>query len=238
MLPPVQGLWIGPSLSALERLSIASFLHHGHPFHLYTYGEVAGVPAGTVVRDGGEILPAARIFQYRHFHSYSAFSNFFRYKLLLERGGWWVDTDVVCLRPFAFGGPYVFATEPCGDGETPATAVIRVPAGSAIMSQAWKVCQAKDRAALSWGEVGPRLLKELIETFGLGAHTEPSATFCPIAWDRWEEILDPGLAWEPGERTYGLHLWHEMWRRGGRDKDGTYPSGCLHEGLKRRFLGS
>jgi hypothetical protein len=85
----VQGLWIGPELSVMEQLSIASFLRNGHEYHLYVYGEVKNIPMGTRVKDGDEeILPVSMIFQYRREKSYSAFSNFFRYRLLLERGGW------------------------------------------------------------------------------------------------------------------------------------------------------
>src|SRR5438105_1989553 len=88
----IQGLWVGERLSVMERLSIASFLHHGHAYHLYTYGPVAGLPAGAVRQDARAILPESMIFQYRDHASYAGFSNYFRYKLLLERGGWWVDT--------------------------------------------------------------------------------------------------------------------------------------------------
>src|SRR4051794_38380380 len=107
----IQGLWIGPELSIMEQLSIASFLHNGHEYHLYVYDAVKNVPAGTVIDDANEILPASRIFQYKHQASYAGFANFFRYKLLLDRGGWWVDTDVICLKHFDFADEYVFATE-------------------------------------------------------------------------------------------------------------------------------
>src|SRR5437870_1345057 len=99
----VQGLWIGPELSVMEQLSVASFMRNGHEYHLYVYDDVKNIPAGTVIKDASEILPASRIFQYKHFPTYAGFSNFFRYKLLLERGGWWIDTDTVCLKPFDFG---------------------------------------------------------------------------------------------------------------------------------------
>ena len=108
----IQGLWIGPRLSVMERLSIASFLHHGHDYRLYTYGPVEGLPAGAVLEDARSILPESMIFQYREHASFAGFSNYFRYKLLLERGGWWVDTDTVCLRPFDFDEPYVFGSQP------------------------------------------------------------------------------------------------------------------------------
>src|ERR1044072_2497854 len=112
----VQGLWIGAELSVMEQMSIASFLMNGHEYHLYTYEDVKHLPAGTVVKDGREILPSSMIFQYRDFKSYSGFSNFFRYKLLLERGGWWGDTDMICLQPFDFRSEYVFSSE-MSDGQ-------------------------------------------------------------------------------------------------------------------------
>src|SRR5258705_11250485 len=116
MLPPIQMLWIGSRLSALEQLSIRSFLANGHAVHLYAYGEVAGVPAGTTTRDAREILPEAEVFTYSTGFgkgSPSAFSNYFRYKLLHERGGMWCDIDIVCLQPFAFAANalYCIASE-------------------------------------------------------------------------------------------------------------------------------
>ena len=84
----IQGLWIGPELSVMEQLSIASFLRNGHEYHLYVYDELSNVPRGTVIKDASEVLPPSQIFQYKQNQSYAGFANFFRYKLLLERGGW------------------------------------------------------------------------------------------------------------------------------------------------------
>jgi hypothetical protein len=106
---PIQMLWIG-ELSKLERMALASFVANGHIVHLYAYDELAGVPAGVQVIDAREILPEERIFRYgpeagAGEGSLANFANLFRYKLLYERGGWWVDADVVCLRPFDFDAP-------------------------------------------------------------------------------------------------------------------------------------
>src|ERR1700686_5215359 len=111
----IQGLWIGSELSTLEQLSIASFLQNGHEYHLYVYDLPKHVPVGTVVRNANEILPSSSIFQYREYQSYAGFANFFRYKLLLERGGWWVDSDTVCPKQFNFPEEHVFATEICNE---------------------------------------------------------------------------------------------------------------------------
>ncbi len=101
----VQSVWIGAVLPPLQQLSIRSFLAQGHEYHLYTYGDVENIPQDATIRDGSEVLHRDNIFCYPHGFgkgSYSAFSNLFRYKLILDRGGWWVDTDVVSLRPFQF----------------------------------------------------------------------------------------------------------------------------------------
>lgn len=105
----IQSLWIGQKLSVMEQLAISSFLQNGHSFHLYVYNEMQGVPKGTILQDANEIMPSKRIFKYRHHDTYAGFANLFRYKLLVEKGGYWVDTDVVCLRPFSFTADYMFA---------------------------------------------------------------------------------------------------------------------------------
>ena len=104
----IQTLWVGDTLSTMERLCLSSFVHHGHETHLYTYSDIDNVPEGVVVKDGNEILPESMIFEYKNYKSFSGFSNYFRYKLLTENGGYWVDTDVVCMKPFNFEEPFVF----------------------------------------------------------------------------------------------------------------------------------
>lgn len=233
MNEPVQSLWIGGELSPMEQLSIASFLARGHEYHLYSYGEVGNLPEGALLKNAGAILPQATVFQYRKHPSYSAFSNFFRYKLLLQKGGWWADSDVVCLKPLAFDEPYVFASERVEGREVAASAVIKAPAGSEIMAFNWHLCLASpDPAGAAWGEFGPRLMARAINKFGLGSFLQPADVFCPFAYDEWEALLSPG-ATSFAERTHAVHLWHEMWRRGGRDKRAAYDPDCLYERLKR-----
>ena len=110
----MQSLWIGRRLSVMGQLSVRSFLDHGYDFHLYTYQEVENIPQGNTVHQGEEILPADEIFCYRRGHgkgSYSAFSNCFRYKLLLERGGWWTDLDSIGMRPLDNHDEHVLGNE-------------------------------------------------------------------------------------------------------------------------------
>lgn len=234
----VQGLWIGPELSALERLSAASFLAHGHEYHLYVYDDVKHVPAGVSVRDAREILPASAIFQYKGTKSYAGFANHFRYELLLSKGGWWADTDVICLKPFAFASDYAFASERHDNdrGRIANNGVMKSPAGSPLLKHLCRVCRAKDTSQLVWGETGPRLLDASIKEFALDAHLAAPRVFCPLHYTEWAAALDPAAQLEFGEETFAVHLWNEMWRRDGRDKDGRYHPDCLYERLKRKYF--
>ena len=53
-----------PRLSAMEQMSIKSYLYHGHPFVLYVYQDTKDVPLGTTVLDGNAILHESQIFTY------------------------------------------------------------------------------------------------------------------------------------------------------------------------------
>src|SRR5690242_16686954 len=135
-LAPVQSLWIGPRLSTMEQLVIRSFLANGHSFHLYTYDAVQGIPEGATVLDASRILPASRIFRCSESGSLAGFSNFLRYKLLLENGGWWVDMDSVCLRPFTFDTDYVVSSEMVSSTTVIDIAALKVPPGSPLAEYA------------------------------------------------------------------------------------------------------
>ena len=231
----IQGLWIGPELSVMEQLSIGSFLKNGHEYHLYTYDQLPKVPPGTVIRDANEILPRSSIFQYRDQASYAGFSNFFRYKLLLERGGWWADTDLVCIIPFNFTEAHVFGSEMCDGREVVASGILKAPAGSEAMAYAWTVCQSKDPAKLRWGETGPKLVAEVVDKYSLHRYVKPHHIFCPIAYLDWRDVLRPESRELLYETSYAVHLWNEMWRAAGQDKNAAYDPNCLYEQLKRQY---
>ena len=232
----IQGLWIGPELSTMEQLSISSFLANGHPYHLYCYDQVKSIPQGAVVRDASEILPSSAIFQYKHHETYSGFSNFFRYKLLLERGGWWADMDLICLAPLDFPEQYVFSSEMDKGVEVINCGAIKASAGSDVMNYAWSECRSKDPAQITWGETGPRLMARAVMVHGLERFKKDYQVFCPFAWNEWRRVIEPehDMTFHPSTRA--IHLWNEMWRREGMNKDARYQSGSVYEQLKRKYL--
>lgn len=112
----INGLWIGNELSVIEMLTLHSFVANGHQFNLWVYDELKNeLPPNVVLKDANEILPRSSVFRYKNLNQYghgkgsvSGFSDVFRYKLLYEKGGWWVDMDVTCLKSFNIDTDYFF----------------------------------------------------------------------------------------------------------------------------------
>jgi len=232
----MQGLWVGNELSVMEQLSIASFLRNGHEYHLYVYEDVKNIPSGTTIKDGNEILPESRIFQYKQQASYAGFSNFFRYKLMLERGGWWVDTDTICLKPFDFEAEYVFSSEFAMGEEFINSGIFKAPIGSEVMAYAWRICESKDPERIVWGETGPRLMATAVRECLLERYAQSPEVFCPISYADWHRVLEPDADLKLTDRSYAIHLWNERWRAAGQDKNATYPDECFYESWKRSYL--
>ena len=67
----IQGLWVGPRLSTMERLCIRSYIANGHDFHLYLYGPCENVPEGATVRDAAEIVPESDIGRFGNLPNFS-----------------------------------------------------------------------------------------------------------------------------------------------------------------------
>src|SRR4029079_65929 len=151
------------------------------PDGLYSYGDVKNVPAGTVVTHANRILPAAKIFKYRDHDSYAGFANYFRYKLLLEEGGWWADADVVCLKPFVFDDDYVIASEKSDSGsEVAASCVIKAPRGSELMQYLWETCVSKNPSEIEWAETGPRLVEMAVRKLRLERYRKSHRAVRPV----------------------------------------------------------
>lgn len=226
-------------------MSILSFIKHGHEYHLYVYDEdIEGIPKGATLKDADQILPRSHIPTHREQIS-SGFSDIFRYRLLLEKGGYWADTDVVCLRPFDFESDYVFGRNRTQDpSKSIASAVIKAPVGCELTQFCYdrSLELAKDLDKLKWAEVGPRLLSQGVMNFGLTKYALPCSSFSPIDWWNCGDLISGRLVTRMKtsvilrKGVYAVHLWNEIWRREKLDKNATYHSRCLYETWKRMYL--
>lgn len=248
-LPLIQSLWIGNKLSVMEKLSISSFLHNGHSFHLYVYDEVIGVPEGVTIKDASEIIPPDKIFKYKNYNSYAGFSDLFRYKLLLERGNYWVDTDVICLKPFPDSKEFVFASErlrkpssintakiDSSENNIVTTCVIKAPSGSAILEYCYGESVNSNLDELEWGQIGPRFLNKAVNKYCLWHYVVRPDVFCPINWWDWNKFISVSPEVNILADSQAVHLWGDMWRRNNVDKSGSFYVYTVYEQLKKAYL--
>jgi len=242
----IQSLWIGPRLSNMEYLCIKSFIDFGHEFHLYTYNKVDNIPKGVIVKDGNEILPASEIYRYKS-GSVSAFSNLFRFTMLYKKGGYWVDTDLVCVKKFDFKEDYVFTSEPSEDYQRQVinAGIIKCPKDSQAAFQGM-IIQRRHKQMILSGEItwssGPKTVQEVIFRNKLEKYVLPWKGICSCSWADTNSLIDRNKKYNKEvilrlkdipEEMYGIHLWNEVWRCNNFDKDKKYGE-CLYEELKEK----
>ena len=210
----IHGLWVGTRLSRLEQLTLRSFVGHGHEFNLWVYDELEDdVPSGVVLRDASTVLPRERIFLKSETDpaagvgrkSYGPFSDLFRYKLLHDHGGIWVDMDVTCLRPFDFKEPYVFRAHPIGLIGN----LIKVPPSSELMRLTFEHADRVADENVSWLtlnkilcnyaqllQLTPYIKKDIVNEGSL------ADTIVGFAGSRYRP---------PPPQWYGIHWGNEFW---------------------------
>ncbi len=218
-----------------------------------------------VLMDANQIIPEKDIF-IAHGGSYGAFSDWFRWSLLCEKGNFWVDMDVICLRPFVFNEDLVYGFE---NKAAVCNAILKFPPQHELSQLLMSVCSAPNKLlpydsaiykikkigrkiianikmrdertfCTSWGEAGgPAGFTSALKHFNLLDKAKPAAYFYPVRWQDWLSIFDE----TPAKNTelllrnaYAIHLWNEMGRRHKLDKNASFPKNSLIERLKARYL--
>jgi len=210
----INGLWIGSELSKLELLCIESFVGNGHKFNLWAYDDISTpIPAGVELMDARQILPAESIFRYKYRNQFGhgkgslgGFSDLFRYKLLYEKGGWWVDMDVCCLKTFDFPDAYVFRTHQhlklVGN-------IIKCPPKSALMKSCFERTKKEvDENNRDWHKPIQILIDEVYK-YNLQEHIKEFSN--PDSWRYIRKLLSGKQNVPP--QWYAIHWVNEEWRR-------------------------
>ena len=230
--------WHGGALSPYENLCLVSFLFHGYAIELYSYDRNLVVPDGVTLIDAARILPESRLTTYKRGKgkgSASLFSNFFRYTLLRDQGGWWTDADIVCLRRWDKPADRMFFA--LQDKKFVNTALMRFPPGHPVMADCAHIAgQQMDNAV--WGQLGPKLFTKMLKRHGLFEQAESKDAAYPVGFKDWTDYFDQSrrtMIEEQTTESYFIHFWHEMLRRSGADKNLRPPAGSFLDLLFERF---
>jgi hypothetical protein len=241
----------GNNLSTLNRLSLNSYLYHGHIPVLYAYEPIPDVPDGVIVRDASTILPEDEFKitdRYKNIlHKDSVveqeitrranmhFSDLFRYVLLHKKGGWWSDLDVVCMKPFDFVDVFVFA----GTLSIVSRAiiannnVIKCPP-STFFSQRLVETEREIILGIKKDEIqGVSNFNEVVHGFRLKKYCKPPLVFNFLNFMDSYKLFD---SMSMPEGIYGLHFWSSQFYKMGIDPEKTYPRSSPFEILKKKYL--
>ncbi|WP_158810270.1 glycosyltransferase [Beijerinckia sp. L45] len=202
--------WHGRELCPIAIACMNSFVYHGHSLNLYTYENIVNAGKHIALKDASLILPRDRI--YLAHGGFESLSDVFRYKLLLQEGGWWVDTDVVCNSSSIKQADVAFARE--GRGEKFANGQIKFTRGHPIIREAVRYLDSNPDTG--WGTTGPVLLTRLIQEAHMEEQRWPTNDFYPIFWAESAKFLLPEYRNELIERTCDspfTHIYTSRFRR-------------------------
>jgi len=233
----IHGLWIGKTLSPIELLCLKSFIFHGHEFHLWVYDHIeTPLPAGVIVEDASKVIGRDNVFSYRNTNqfghgkgSYAGFSDIFRYKLLYEYGGWWVDMDVICLKPFDFDEDFVFRKH----HDFPMVGnMMKCKKNSDLM----RICYEKASAAMDehnrdWN-LPIKILNDAVEDLQMKQYIREISN--PDSWLYVRKLLLKKCV-VPGQ-WYALHLINEEWNRNKIDRMAMLKNSVLGDLLQQYSL--
>lgn len=210
--------WEGSGLGPLESGCIASFVKAGFRVNVFSYRNLE-VPEGVALRDAAGILPEASLGLYCQAgqkRNLAAFSDAFRYHLLARFGGWWFDTDMLCIGEASAFVNLATVKSPafCAgfeDREHINGAALFVADELVIRSILDDL--ARSGFIFDWGEIGPKLLTRVVASLELHGVIEPPRTFYPIHFGDFAKLYDPvEREWCEAQTAGALavHLWNEI----------------------------
>lgn len=192
----------------------------GHPVRVWSYAPeklAFLVPHGVEVRNADDVMPRALFERIVAGSEIRYFSDIFRYALLYEHGGLWMDSDVILLRPFPFRGDHFFNLQWRGShkGHFVCGNVIYARPYSSHLRALYELSIERFHAAhgKEFGDIGPKLLSDYIASDAGAALREwvfSPMFFNTIDWneiDRFEKPIAELTDYLNDDRVFGIHLW-------------------------------
>jgi hypothetical protein len=208
---------------------------------LYSYTDLE-VPPGVKLRDAREVLPEEELFQAHG--SYAAFSDFFRHTLLLRRGGWWVDADVISLRKREESSESnLYAWQ---DHRLVNCGQIRLKKGSEVAAKALAELNRLDKQTMSWADPGPVMFTRVLRELDILETALDREQFYPLHWLEVYKLLLSHKAQQVSKLTGSsdfLHGWgsrfndfgFDIWNhrpQAGSFLDSLYSSSLVYQHYK------
>ena len=210
-----------------------SMLAAGHAVKVWTYSprklEFLG-SRGVQIAPAEDVVPRGLFERILSRSEIRYFSDIFRYAVLYEHGGLWMDTDVVLLRPFPFRGDYFFNLQ-----WRAGAANEHFVCGNVIYAKQFsRHIRTLYEAAIDFflrpregkfGDVGPKLLSDYVasvEGAELRKWVFSPMFFNSIDWtetDQFDRPIGEVAPYLNDERVFGVHLWNAKTNQHNREGD-------------------
>jgi cytochrome P450 len=218
--------WHGGELFPLAHACIQSFVSHGHPVRVHAYDSLA-LPPGAVLEDAREVIAADDPLQRLLVSTIQGFADCFRYALLHQRGGWWVDTDVYCLTSHLPNEGRAWAEQEPGRINN---AILRFAKGDPLCERLAWFARRRARPSMHWGAIGPDLATEVLSAHHDKSNFGSRETFYPLHWREahflWLPELKPGVVQRLNGAAF-LHCWAEVLKKMGIHPRRAAPAGSF-----------
>jgi hypothetical protein len=213
MLERLNSLWVGDKIGWIEELCLRSATAAGHAFSVYSYTPDAlqGLPPEIDLRDAREVMPESLLLRYADSGAVQLGSNLFRYYLLKQSLGYWVDMDCLFLKPLDIEADYVFGWE---RPDSINSAILKIPADSEMLSIIFQTMQNDTRPPwygpkrtlqyywrravcgplsidqLPWGTFGPQLVTYAAHKSRAHGSAQAQSVFYPVAYEQVSLFLE------------------------------------------------
>jgi hypothetical protein len=230
-------LWVGTRLRPLEQVCLLSMLKQGHRVRLFGYKKIENVPQGIEFEDAREILPEKSFLVHSKRNSASLGSNIFRYNLMKENHGLWLDMDIILIRPIQKENSIVFGYE---DTSFINGAVLFIPKDNILLDDLIKFVSdvypippflsIKKRIALiirkiigvpknvqdmEWGVFGPSAITYFSKKNKIECLARDPEVFYPVSDNEAHKLFSAD--WDVEQlikpTTQTVHLWNDKLRR-------------------------
>ena len=204
----------------------------GHPVRVWSYspGKLDFLAShGFEIRPAEEIIPRGLFDRVLAGSEIRYFSDLFRYAVLYEQGGLWMDSDVILLKPFPFRGDHFLNLQWRGShkGHFICGNVMYAERHSRHMRHLY--VSTVDRFFASngkeFGDIGPKLLSDYVAS-DAGAELKDWVSspmlFNAIDWtetDNFKKPLHVLAEYLNDERVFGVHLWNARTNAEARNGD-------------------
>jgi hypothetical protein len=236
--------WSG-ELTFYELSNLLSFKKNGFEVIVWSYEDL-NLPKGILRKDASEIISQNYLTSFnQNFQkqNLSSFSNLFRYELLKKYGGWWFDSDCICLKPvedfvkLTINRPFVLAYENPELIGSSAMYINDMEIVDSLRAEIYKRID-KNNFKFFWGEIGPNLITDVFAEKNIFNMVLSSNTFFPVPPSSIKLFFlskDYPFLLEKISESYICHTWNEMFRRYNISKNILPPKNSFLDNYIKEF---